>query len=52
MERLVELGAWRGLRTAAGQRPVDLARQANHAELAEVLEPPVRADVPLRSSKQ
>ncbi|GAA1551205.1 hypothetical protein GCM10009827_084750 [Dactylosporangium maewongense] len=46
VERLVALGAWRGLRTAAGDRPADLARRANHAHLAAALEPPRRFDVP------
>lgn len=46
LERLVGLGAWRGLRTAAGERPVDLARRGKHAHLLDLLEPPRRADVP------
>lgn len=46
VERLVGLGAWRGLRTAAGDRPADLARKAKHEHLAAVLEPPRLIEVP------
>jgi hypothetical protein len=46
VERLVARGAWRGLRTAAGDRPADLAERAGHAHLAAVLVPPRRTDVP------
>ncbi|MEV4488638.1 ankyrin repeat domain-containing protein [Micromonospora coxensis] len=46
VQRLVELGAWRGLRTADGERPVDIAVRAGHAHLTEVLTPPRLLDVP------
>jgi hypothetical protein len=52
VERLVELGAWRGLRTAAGERAVDLARRGNHAHLLDVLEPPRRVDVPAETLRR
>ncbi|MEV0132466.1 hypothetical protein AB0H83_28880 [Dactylosporangium sp. NPDC050688] len=52
VERLVGLGAWRGLRTAAGDRPVDLARRGNHAHLLDVLEPPRRVDVPAETLRR
>ncbi|GAB3827713.1 hypothetical protein ACFPIJ_08030 [Dactylosporangium cerinum] len=52
VERLVGLGAWRGLRTAAGERPVDLARRGNHAHLLGALEPPRRADVPAETLRR
>jgi hypothetical protein len=39
VERLIELGAWRTLRTARGQRAVDIARQHGHEHLLEPLEP-------------
>ncbi|GAA1932935.1 hypothetical protein [Nocardioides hwasunensis] len=37
VDRLVELGAWRSLRTADGARPVDLARDRGHAHLVDAL---------------
>lgn len=40
--RLIDLGAWRTLRTAAGQTPLDIARQRGHEHLADVLRPVVR----------
>jgi hypothetical protein len=52
VERLVALGAWRGLRTAAGERPVDLARRGKHAHLVGVLEPPRRIEVPPESLRR
>lgn len=41
-QRLVELGAWRLLRTASGHTPLAIARQRGHQHLAGVLEPVVR----------
>jgi hypothetical protein len=45
-ERLIRGGAWRGLRTATGARPVDIALGRGHWHLLKVLEPPRRDDVP------
>ena len=45
-ERLLEMGAWRTLRTARGERPVDVARRKGHEHLLEVLEPEYRRSVP------
>ena len=36
-ERLLNAGAWRSLRTADGDRPLDLARQRGHHHLLETL---------------
>ena len=44
-QRLVELGAWRLLRTAGGQTPLAIARQRGHQHLFGVLEPVVRHPV-------
>lgn len=52
VERLVGLGAWRGLRTAAGERPVDLARRGQHTHLLGVLEPPRRVEVPAETLRR
>ena len=42
VDRLVELGAWRSLRNAAGDRPVDVATARGHEHLLESLaSPPV-----------
>jgi hypothetical protein len=43
--RLVAEGAWRGLRTSAGERPVDVARRRGHDHLLAALEPPRRTDI-------
>ncbi|MCT9934509.1 hypothetical protein N5079_30320 [Planotetraspora sp. A-T 1434] len=52
VERLVELGAWRGLRNAAGKRPVDVAQRGNHKHLLGVLEPSRRIEVPAESLRR
>lgn len=52
VERLVQLGAWRGLRNAAGERPVDIARRREHAHLLGALEPPRRVEVPAESLRR
>lgn len=36
-ERLLNVGAWRSLRTADGDRPLDIARQRGHHHLLETL---------------
>jgi hypothetical protein len=52
VERLVERGAWRGLRTAAGERPVDIARRGKHAHLVDMLEPPRLTEVPAETLRR
>lgn len=42
VERLLALGAWRTLRCAKGQRPVDIARERGHRHLLDLLEPQLR----------
>lgn len=39
VERLIALGAWRTLRTARGERPVDIAARKGHSHLLGLLEP-------------
>lgn len=39
VERLIERGAWRTLRTADGRRAVDIARGRGHDHLLDILEP-------------
>ncbi|WP_410668488.1 hypothetical protein [Amycolatopsis sp. cmx-4-68] len=54
-QRLVELGAWRLLRTTAGQTPLAIARQRGHQHLFGVLQPVVRhplADEVLRELEE
>ncbi|MGW4525933.1 hypothetical protein [Amycolatopsis sp. NPDC004378] len=41
-QRLVELGAWRLLRTAAGQTPSAIAQHRGHQHLSGILQPVVR----------
>ena len=43
---LVDRGAWRGLRTASGERPLDIALRSGHESLREVLTPTRVLDVP------
>src|SRR5947207_4253139 len=47
VNRLIAVDAWRALRTASGERPVDIARRRGHLHLLDLLEPPQRADVAL-----
>jgi hypothetical protein len=46
VERLIAYGAWRTLRTARGERPVDIAARKGRTHLLEVLEPVYRRRVP------
>ncbi|MFO7249415.1 MAG: ankyrin repeat domain-containing protein [Actinomycetes bacterium] len=46
VERLVAMGAWRTLRTAAGERAADIAARKGHRHLAEPLTPVIRHPVP------
>lgn len=45
-ERLLALGAWRTLRNARGERPVDVAQRRAHGHLLGVLEPALARPVP------
>ncbi len=45
--RLIELGAWRTLRNAEGDRPVDVAARRRHGHLLDVLTPEYKHHVPL-----
>jgi hypothetical protein len=44
--RLLDLGAWRTLRTSSGERAADIAMARRHAHLADLLEPVVIQQVP------
>lgn len=46
MERLIALGAWRSLRCAKHERPVDIARERGHRHLLDLLEPQLRHRLP------
>lgn len=46
VRRLITLGAWRTLRTAQGERPVDIARRKGHDHLLRALEPVYKHRVP------
>jgi hypothetical protein len=46
VERLLVLGAWKTLRNANGERPVDVARRKGHGHLLSILEPVFKRDVP------
>ena len=47
IDRLIELGAWRTLRNARGERPVDIARKQGHQPLLPKLEPQYQRHVPV-----
>jgi hypothetical protein len=47
VERLLALGAWRTLRNARGERPVDVAARRGHRQIMPVLEPVLKRQVPL-----
>jgi len=44
--RLVELGAWRTVRAASGDRPLDIAAGRGHHHLAGALRPEIRHPLP------
>ncbi|RUS26155.1 hypothetical protein BC938DRAFT_471164 [Jimgerdemannia flammicorona] len=46
VRKMVEMGAWRTLRNARGQKPVDVARSLGHTHLVDALEPVCRRSVP------
>ena len=46
VHRLIELGAWRTLQNARGERPVDVAERQGHHHLREVLKPVLKHRVP------
>lgn len=47
VRRLLDCGAWRTLRNASGQRPVDIATMKGHSHLLGLLEPDYQRQVPL-----
>lgn len=47
VHRLIEIGAWRTLQNARGERPVDVAERQGRHHLREVLEPVLKHRVPL-----
>lgn len=47
VEELIALGAWRGLRTAVNERPVDIAVRLRRDHLIDALTPANQRDVPL-----
>ena len=46
VQRLIEMGAWRTLHNARGERPVDVANRKGHGQLVDVLEPVYKHWVP------
>jgi hypothetical protein len=47
LRKLIEIGAWRTLQNARGERPVDVAEKKRHSKLLGVLAPALKRDVPL-----
>jgi hypothetical protein len=47
IRQLLELGAWRTLQNARGERPVDVAERSGHHHLRDSLEPVYRHRIPL-----
>lgn len=46
VEALLERGAWRTLKNARGERPIDVARRLGHEHLYRLLEPVYEREVP------
>jgi hypothetical protein len=46
VEQLLALGAWRTLRAAQGERPVDIAERRGHSHLLGLLTPVLQREVP------
>jgi hypothetical protein len=46
VEKLLALGAWRTLRNAERERPVDIAQRREQAQLVPLLEPVLQRDIP------
>jgi hypothetical protein len=47
IEALIQLGAWRTLQNAKGERPLDVAKRCGHQHLLEILQPVLKRRVPL-----
>jgi hypothetical protein len=47
VQRLLDLGAWRSLQNARGERPVDVGARSGHGHLLPILEPQFKRQVPL-----
>jgi len=47
VQRLIELGAWRTLQNARGERPLDVAERKGRQRLLEVLQPVLKHKVPI-----
>lgn len=47
IQRMLELGAWRTLQNARGERPVDIASKRGQRHLMAILEPVLKREVPL-----
>ena len=45
IEQMIALGAWRTLRTAQGERAVDIAQRQNHVHLVPLLPPVLRQEI-------
>lgn len=45
--QLLEIGAWRTLQNALGERPVDFAKKRGYRQLVSILEPDIKHQVPL-----
>jgi hypothetical protein len=46
IKELIELGAWRTLQNARGERPIDVAEKHSHKQLQHVLSPDLKRRVP------
>jgi hypothetical protein len=47
IREMLDIGAWRTLQNARGERPVDIARKRVHHQLVPILEPVLKREVPL-----
>lgn len=47
VQQMIAMGAWRTLKNADGERPVDIARRKKHHRIVQLLEPVYKIRVPL-----
>lgn len=46
VQKMIEIGAWRTLKNANGDRPVDISRREKHEHLIQILEPVYKRHIP------
>lgn len=52
VQTMIEIGAWRTLRNADGERPLDISKRKMHKHLIQVLEPVYKTHIPHETLQQ